>query len=288
MGDDGGSEKVEIGVVLLLCAAPLIWLALVVWRRRALRRLFSRPFPAEWTALLEAKVPLFRVLPEAIRQELKGHINVFLAKKLFEGCGGLEEVTDEMRLVVASQACLLLLSGRSDCYPGLTSILIYPGAYVVREKRRQGYLETDSDSIRSGESWQQGALVLSWEDVLVSMRYPDDGYNIVLHEFAHQMEGENGPVTESATFEKEYKSLKRAMNRGEETVFDYYGATDRAEFFAVATEAFFEMPHDVKAEHRGLYSELAAFYGLDPASWQSYQPGRDRGSKGAGATSPPS
>ena len=248
------------------------------FRRRRRARLRAQPFPDAWVAAMDANVPYCRLLTPADRQELQGDIAVFLAEKRFEGCGGLE-MTDEIRVTVAAQACLLLLHRENDDYPGLRSILVYPGVYSAPARRAgPGGHAVEAVQARLGESWAQGAVVLAWDAVRRGAREVHDGHNVVLHEFAHQLDQENVyadgvpilPRTEmfkpwARILGREYAALVEQARRQAHTDLDAYGATNPAEFFAVVTEAFFEKPLDMRARHPELYEELRAFYQQDPA-----------------------
>jgi len=240
----------------------------------------AEPFPARWKKILEKNVPLYRRLPSLLKPELHGHIQVLLAEKNFEGCGGLK-MTDEIRVTVAAHACLLLLNRKTNYYSNLDSIVVYPSTFVTREITHlgnQAYVE--GRGADTGESWQQGVVVLAWDDVKDGAMGVADGQNVVLHEFAHQLDQENGiadgaPVLDRGSayvnwarvFTREYKKLQRAVKRGARTVVDEYGASNPAEFFAVATETFFEKPWDMKRKHPELYEALKIYYKLDPAEW---------------------
>ena len=249
-------------------------------RRDRIRR---RPFPPEWRNLLARGYPLHSRLPPADRRELEGHILVFLEEKRFEGCGG-QEITDEVRLLIAAQACLLLLHRETDYYPGLKTVLVYPSTYVARTYWREEQEITDRESrARLGESWQAGAVVLAWGAALAGATDPADGHNVVLHEFAHQLDQENGmadgfpPLGGSGLLERrgrytawarilgnEFRQLNSALEHNLETVLNDYGAKNPAEFFAVATECFFEKPGPMNKRHPELYAELKKFYRQDP------------------------
>ncbi len=204
---------------------------------------------------------------------------IFLAEKRFEGCAGLE-ITDEMRVTIAAHACLLLLHRKTDYYPGLKTILVYPDAFVVPDVHHHiGDLILESDDVRLGESWPDGSVVLSWNDI-VDDAGARDGQNLALHEFAHQLDssggrGDSTPVLrDQASFDawaralgEDYDRFRRAVRRRRPDVLDDYGATDPAEFFAVATESFFENPGGLRENYPRLYDELRKFYQQDPASW---------------------
>jgi MtfA peptidase len=245
------------------------------------RRLRTRPFPKEWMAAIERDVLFFRRLSASDRAELLGHIQVFLAEKRFEGCGGLA-ITDEIRVTIAAQACLLLLHRETDYFPGLLTILVYPSLYMVEEKRQiEEHVWEEGTATRLGETGRRmGSLVLSWDAAKSGAADPSDGKNVVLHEFAHQLDYENSAadgVPGLATREQqlawsevmraEFASLRTARETGIATLLDTYGATDPAEFFAVSTEAFFERPCALRARHPKLYAELRKYFQQDPIDY---------------------
>ncbi len=199
--------------------------------------------------------------------QLAGYMQVFLAEKHFEGCGGLE-LTEAMKVTVAAQACLLLIGRSSPVYPKLKSILLYPHTY------------TDGEQARLGESWNTGVVVLSWNSVAGGARNFEDGHNVTFHEFAHQLDQEDGaadgiPIlqersaysTWAKVFREEYAELVDKTQHGRKDTMDRYGATNPAEFFAVATETFFEKPKQLQEKHPALYEELKEYYRVDPVQW---------------------
>lgn len=245
-------------------------------RRRA--KLRSQPVPETWRASLSARFPLFQKLSVAAQQELLEHIHVFLAEKRFEGCGGLE-LTPEMKVLIAAQACVLLLRRETDYYPRLRTILVYPSSYQAKSMKQSSHgVVTEEESERLGESWTDGTVVLSWQSTWAGAADPKDGQNVVLHEFAHQLDQEDGTGDGAPILERrgcyttwarvlggEYEALQAAAKQGRKTVMDKYGATLPAEFFAVATECFFEKPVQLKKKHPELYAELSTYYRQDPA-----------------------
>jgi len=247
-------------------------------RRR--KKIAARPFPEAWLMLLKQNVPLYSRLPEADQDELKRHILIFLAEKRFEGCGGLR-MTDQIRITIAAHACILLLHRQTDYYPGLKSILVYPRAFVAPKIHHWvGETVLEGEETRLGESWHHGSVVLSWNDVRRGAADVHDGRNVVLHECAHQLDssggrGDSTPILrDRASFlawarslGEEYEDFQREIEQDEGDVLDEYGATDPAEFFAVATECFFEIPKDLQREYPRLYDELKRFYQQDPAAW---------------------
>ena len=252
-------------------------------KKRRHRRIRSRPFPAVWRGILERRYSVYPRLPPPDRRELEGLIQVFLEEKQFEGCGG-QEITDEVRVLIAAQACLLLLHRDTDCYPRLRSILVYPSSYIAKtwHWERDGTIREEHQA-RGGESWPHGAVVLAWDGAMMGAVDLNKDRNLVLHEFAHQLDQEDGvadgaPLLEGTNFLKllhryrawakvlsdEFQQLRRAAVEGRETVLDTYGAKDPAEFFAVATECFFENPGRLQERHPALYAELKEFYRQDP------------------------
>jgi hypothetical protein len=187
-----------------------------------------------------------------------------------------------MRVTIAASACLLLLNRKTGVYPGLKYILIYPNAFLVeRETLDEAGLPTTRHRGLLGESWSTGKVILSWEDVLQGSRDFGDGANVALHEFAHQLDHETGS-TNGAPFlgsragyrrwakvlTDEFEKLQRAAYRGDQTLLDHYGATEPAEFFAVVTETFFELPELMREEHPALFEQLQAYYRVNPADWK--------------------
>jgi len=246
-------------------------------RRRA--RLAKTPLPPEQLTIVERNVPSYGFLPPADREEVRELVQIFLAEKNFEGCDGLA-ITDEIRLTIAAHACLLLIHRKTDVYPLLQSVLVYPHTFVAPLKERApGGIVIEDFEERDGESWDIGALILSWDDVLESVADPHDGYNVVFHEFAHQLDDESGIADGAPALPRksmyaewsrvlgaEYDALVEAAERHRPTLLDEYGAESPAEFFAVATETFFELPGDLKAEHPELYEQLSLFFAQDPAA----------------------
>ncbi len=212
------------------------------------------------------------------RDELEGHVQVFLGEKTFEGCAGLE-ITDEIRVTIAAQACLLLLHRETDYFPELVSILVYPHTYVANTNAYLASGITVSDQqARLGES-EPGVVVLAWDAVRRSATDPHAGGNVTLHEFAHQLDQEGGRADGSPALATramytawahvlgdEFAQLVSDVDRHRASDINAYGATNPAEFFAVVTEAFFEKPIQLKRRHPPLYDQLALFYRQDPAA----------------------
>lgn len=288
-------------LLVVVLAAYWAWRAA---RRRQRARLLALPFPPPWREILERNVPLVRRLSADQRSRLEAHVQRFLLDVSFEGCGGLV-VDDEIRVTIAGQACLLTLGrgeppssrsgadatsprrGADALFPKLRSILVYPSTYSSEGERvTEGGFVEEGEQHRLGESWHQGYVVLAWDAVLHGASDVDDGHNVVLHEFAHQLDQEDGVADGVPLFdhplrygqwarilERDFEKLVARSSRGTNTVLDAYGATNKAEFFAVATETFFEKPHALRRRYPELYQLLREFFQLEPAEWAD---GRER------------
>jgi MtfA peptidase len=280
-----GTVALDLLFLSALGAVLLAWLfgkpLLVAWRRMRVRRV---PFPDAWRTILKARVPAFRALPADLQLQLKKHIQVFLAEKPFIGCAGLE-ITDEIRVTIAAQACLLLLNRRAGYYRQLRQILVYPGAFVVNKTTPlAGGVVQEHRAALAGESWQEGQVVLSWHDTLSDANEPESGKNLVVHEFAHQLDQETGSANGAPRLSRdplghkardwarvlgaEFALLQRQAAAQEPSLLSYYGATNPAEFFAVASEVFFTRPHALAEQRPALYVQLSGFYCVNPLSWR--------------------
>ncbi|MGE9269878.1 MAG: zinc-dependent peptidase, partial [Verrucomicrobiales bacterium] len=197
-------------------------------RREALR---VRPMSARDRTAIEELFPLWKRVPLSTQSLAEGWIGVFLQEKSFEACGGLDEITREMKLAIAAPACLLIAHRPEDYYERLKSILVYPGAFRDRPSRN-----TD-DTVRLGESWSTGSVVLSWQSVKQGGLDSRDGLNVVLHEFAHQIDQADGAADGVPEFEERedygrwsralapaYDAFCEAVKSGRRTVLDEYGA----------------------------------------------------------------
>ena len=282
------------GAGLIAAAALAVILALLVpplLRARRRRVLVAQPLPAALAAVVDARVKIRARLPADLRRRHDGLVRAFIDEKQFAGCNGLT-VTDEMRAMIAAQACLLLLGRPGSLYDELRSILVYPTAFWVEDEvHDDDGLVTRRRRVLSGEAWDSHRIVLSWEDVADSAATADDGFNLVLHEFAHYLEAEGGGLPPlplagevgrgsgrvrarsiddwADDLADEFDALLDSVDRGEDTFLDPYAAEDEAEFFAVATEDFYERPIDLRAAHPRLHALLREFYGVDPATWVS-------------------
>lgn len=268
-----------LGITLALLAWPWLRRQRRERRRSALRQ---QPFPTGWPALLTAQVPLYARLRPALREQLHGHIQVLLNEKDFHGAAGFV-VTDAMRLIIAAQAALLLLNRPVEYFPMLRSIVLHPGVFVVnRETWDASGVHHSERQVLSGESWERGQLVLSWDDSLAGGMNSEDGYNVVLHEFAHQLDLESGAVNGmpglhsaagrrdwTRTFSAAYADHCARIDAHTDTWLDPYAASSLAEFFAVITEAFYELPQAVQALYPHVFTQLCNYYRVDPRNWQA-------------------
>ena len=264
-------------VVILLTGVVLFAPTLArAWRRQRIAR---QPFPAAWRDIVRRRVPLARELPAAQQLRLKQHVQVLLADVPFIGCAGLD-VNDEMRVTIAAQAAFLLL-GRGGSFGNLREVLVYPGHFVVpRSELSAGGVVHEARDVLAGQSWQRGQVIVAWDAVLDGAVDPHDGVNVVMHEFAHQLDQDTGGANGAPyvgrgamqqdwarVMNQEFDALRARLARAESSLIEPYAATRPAEFFAVTTELFFERPAALAAERPELYEQLKRCYRLDPASW---------------------
>ena len=240
-------------------------------------RLRTDPIPGAWPAIVAARVPLAARLSGEERERLYRLMQVFLDEVPIEGVAGLE-VTEEIRVTIAAQACLLLLHMSYPRYTRVRRVLVYPWTFIPRTAPTlaSGHIVPPDVPLR-GQAWPTGVVVLGWDSVERDTVSSTGGGNVVLHEFAHMLDAEDGsmdgvPVLDSGSAYRQWAAMLSARfsehvartELGEDTTLDPYGASNRAEFFAVATEAFFERPAELRAGEPELYGLLTDFYGIDP------------------------
>ena len=264
-----------LGLIALI-AAILLYRHYARLRKR--RALLATPLTPTQRAAVEQLVPLVRKLPDPLRMALEGKINLFLDQVMFRGQNGIE-VTEAMRLSIAAQACILIVNS-PVWYDTLRNILIYPSAFLTQRGAHDGHLIHENNHATLGESWARGPVILSWDHALQGGLDPEDGHNVVIHEFAHQLDGLSGhtdgiPILrkgqayagwEAAMLDAYHDHVAR-LERGEHTLIDPYGATNHEEFFAEAIVTFFERPQALRREEPALYGQLAQLLALDPAAW---------------------
>lgn len=258
------------GWLLLLGVPVLALLAWLAWRRRrALAPAGVVALAPLQRSLLETRVPLFRRVPPELRPELERRIHDWLARVEFIGCGGLA-VTDEMRLVIAAQACITALGLAPDAFDRLHGVMLYPDEFWVEEQDvdEETGVVTEGGRALSGQTVETDRIVLSWRDV-EDAATRQDGYNVVVHEVVHFLDHVAGgrASAQGGALAEEYQALCDAVDRGEETLIDPYGAEDPVEFLAVAAELFFEQPRRLRRHHPALYAALREAFCLDPAGW---------------------
>jgi Mlc titration factor MtfA (ptsG expression regulator) len=246
------------------------------FRKRRREKLRTKALKPEWKEILIKNVEFYNYLSDEMKKELHGLIQIFLDEKEFEGFDGLE-ITDEIKVTIAAQACILLLHRETDYYPTLHTILVYPHPFYSHIKQRlAGGIVVEGEQGRLGESWYRGPVILSWDDVRRSAHDHNDGHNVVFHEFAHQLDSESGANEGAPLFPnrsryiawarvlgEEYQDLLDHLKHHHKSDIDDYGATNPAEFFAVVTEYFFEKPIELKQRHPELYEQFKNFYKLD-------------------------
>lgn len=252
------------------------------FKKRHRRELMQKPFPDEWVSILHQNVPYFTSLPHKLQTKLQGLTYIFLDEKRFEGCAGLE-ITDEIRVTIGAQACVLLLGidDLSSFYEELRSVLVYPKSYVARVKEtHDSFFVKEGFEHRHGEAWSHGYVILAWDVVKKGASDIYDGHNLVFHEFAHQLDYEFGAteaieqdydeshrLTWARIIGREYKDFLELSEHNRQSPINEYGATNPAEFFAVVTECFFEKSQELQKKHPDLYEQLSEFYQQDPAAY---------------------
>lgn len=252
---------------------------LVAWFRNYRRKkILAQRWPETWSGYLSHNVRLTRNLSESEQNLIQERVKVFVAEKHWEGCEGLE-LSDEIRVTIAANACLMLLGVADYYFDNVQTVLVFPGTI---QRKNRGKVLVGGTIHHAGEAWQGGPIVLSWNATLRGGRNQDDGNNVVIHEFAHALDGLDGEMGGSLMFadratteqwghvlQREYARLCDAKRAGHHSLLSYYGATNQAEFFAVASETFFERPIALKGEHSELFELLMKYYRVDPSNWQS-------------------
>ena len=272
-------------LIYFLCAFALIG-ALVFylffyrdwWRNRQLRK----PFPKRWKEMLRTQVPLYVGLPASLQRRLEQHVQLFLAEKPFYGCDGFE-VDDRVRVTIAGHACLLIAARSFSDFDGVNSILVYPDEYRAWGTESDGVIVSVSEQVRAGEASGYGQVVLAWPDCEKASRHPAGHHNVILHEFAHQLDYLDGTADGAPplsgelarqwqqTMTRAYEELIESLRHHEKPWLDPYGATEPAEFFAVLTETFFQRPRHLKAEQPEVHDALVGFFRFDPVNLHEHR-----------------
>lgn len=267
-------------VLWIFLLIPLLVTGFLLWPIVSLKRALARPFPHHYNGILAKYIPSWREMPPPLQMQIRRLVKQFLHEKKFVGCDGLQ-VTDEMRVSVAGLASMLVLNRRSGVFPALKHILLYPSAFFVpRTEFGVGGVVTHASQTLAGESWNDGRVILAWDHVQQARFDPEHKHNVVWHEFAHQLDSESGQTNGaprlpgkkayahwSGLMAEEFAQLQQAAEMEIETVMDHYGATNPAEFFAVATETFFGRPDELASFHPRLFELLQKYYKVDPRCW---------------------
>lgn len=246
------------------------------WRRK---RLLKAPFPPAWRNIMDERLPFFRRLDRDVKAKLERGVQIFIAEKHFFGAGGFE-ITEEVKVVVAASAVRLVVHKDISPYDRLTEIIVYPSAYR--------HPDSDEGTAILGEAHQWGTVVLAWDAVVHGLNNPCDGHDTAIHEFAHVLDRDGGGFdgTPELRATGDYAPWGQVMSRhflnlrddedsAEGEVMRDYGATNEAEFFAVATETFFEKPWQMRETLPDLFDQLVEFYGFDPTvTGTGCRPGR--------------
>lgn len=266
-------------VYFVLSACALAALVFVLFFYRSWRRaqVLANDFPKAWRKHLRHGVPLYRKLPKTLQRDLEQRVQLFIAEKTFYGCDGFN-LTERVKITVAGHACLLIVARPFAHFDGVRSILIYPDLYQVEDQVREGDVIHPEHSIRAGEACSQGRVVLAWSACQQAIKHPKRGHNVILHEFAHQLDFRDGLADGAPPLQGEealqwqrvmsraYADLNQRLKHHKKPWLDPYGASEPAEFFAVLTEAFFQQPKSLHKHQPEVYSALANFYRLDPLS----------------------
>jgi len=254
-------------VVAGLCCLAVGLVLQPLWRRRHLARVAVRSAGEHIEAALPKAVACWPALTGAQRQRLIHQLRVFLHEKQFHGCNGLD-ISDDMRCTIAANACLLRLQADADCFPAVRHILVYPGAFWVQHDQPDADgLVSDEPALLSGEAWDAGRVILSWEDCEAAAR--GDGGNVIVHEFAHQLDYEatqaDGapPLADYETWARVFGDIFEQLRETGSPVLDLYGASEPAECFAVATESFFQQGDALQAHHPALFDLLSTYFAVD-------------------------
>lgn len=265
-------------LIYLLCALALIGglvFYLFFYRNWWRERQLQTPFPREWRAILQAQVSFHQRLPAHLRRQLEQHVQLFLAEKTFYGCDGFE-VNDTVRLTIAGHACLLIVARNFSDFDGINSILVYPDRYRVQNTASDGLVVSEGNEIRAGEASSRGQVVLAWTECAEGAANAESEHNVILHEFAHQLDYLDGTADGApplngeqarhwqATMTRAFEHLRDSIRHHEKPWLDPYGATKPAEFFAVLTETFFQQPGRLKAKQPDVYEALSGYFRLDP------------------------
>ncbi len=249
------------------------------FRNRRRRKMLAEPFPPYWEGILQRNVGHYPRLPPEAQAALRDLARIFIAEKSFEGCGG-QHITDEVKVTIAAQACLLLLSLDHELYSRVPTIIVYPSEFQTPNEEDGWEDDHLSDRVAEGQAVYRGPVILGWKYVLEEGRDPECGHNVVLHEFAHQLDfldssTDGTPPLDDPEMEARWRTVmtvalaqhRRDIDRGGETFFSEEAAENETEFFADATEAFYCRPHDLVGEAPDVFELLKSYYRVDTRAW---------------------
>ena len=250
------------------------------FKQRHRNQIAAHDFPVEWERSLINYWPLYQRIPPDLKKQLQQRIQLFMAEKTFEGCQGFE-VSEYHKVFIAAQACLLIINKPFEFFDSLEAVLVYPTAFIIQRNQALGSgIYSEDRQILSGESWQTGKVIVSWDDTIEGMVDSHDGKNVVIHEFAHLLDHETGSsngapyLNRNQSYEvwsqvlsAAYERLQHKLQNRQGSFINYYGASSPAEFFAVISEIFFEQPELLKKHEPALYLQLGEYYDVDPVNW---------------------
>lgn len=246
------------------------------WRRQ---RELQQPFPETWRKLLHETVPFYASLPSSLKKRFEEHVQLFIAEKDFYGCDGFG-VDDTVRVTIAGHACLLVLERPFSTYDEVRSILVYPDIYRVQSPQHDGMIVHMNEQVRAGEASSRGQVVLAWTECEEAASKSAGAHNVILHEFAHQLDYLDGTADGAPplsgefadqwqqTMSRAYENLRQSLRHHSHSWLDPYGATQPAEFFAVLTEAFFQQPEHIHKAQPDVFDALKNYYRMDPRDFR--------------------
>ena len=270
-----------IYIILLLglgiIATILYW---PIHKTRKRTTISIRPFPMQWEQALSTYWPIFSRIPYGLKQKLRKQIQLFMAEKQIVGCQGLR-LNEQERVIIAAQACLLIINKSFDHFDPLKTILVYPSSFITNREVNLGNGTVASDKrVLSGESWDTGRIIISWQDTVDGVADDTDGANVIIHEFAHLLDHQSGssngaPIlnkssdydTWSVVWNDAFSRFLTSLEDGKTPLFNPYGASNPAEFFAVVSEVFFENGQLLKNHEPALYEQLKHYYEVDTKEW---------------------
>lgn len=271
------SELLVVAVIAIaLIGGTLFYL--FFYRNWQRQRELQEPFPEHWREHLKQQMPLYHRLSASQKSRLENLVQLFIAEKDFYECAGFH-IDDQVKVTIAAHACLLLLERSFSDYDDVRSILVYPDVYRVQGQTSDGLVVSESEQTRAGEAWSHGRVILAWSQCEEAITHPDGPHNVILHEFAHQLDyldgtADGAPPLSGEQARQWQESMTRAWDNLQTTLahhqrpwLDPYGATEPAEFFAVLTEAFFQQPGHLRHHQPEVYQALCRFYRLDPADF---------------------